>query len=90
MLLERINLGEAVQPELSSIYPVQWTSRKKFNAKVLAISTLENVILTKYQNDDQHFTGSKEDMEEEEAAIVKRRNELECFSPLAKKKKAES
>ena len=39
--LKRIDLGEAVQPELSSIYPVQWTSRKKFNAEVLAIGTLK-------------------------------------------------
>ena len=34
-------------------------------------------------------SGSKEDMEEEEAVIVKRRNGLECSLPPYKKKKAE-
>ena len=34
---KRVEVGEACRPELASIYPVQWTNRKKFDAEVLAI-----------------------------------------------------
>ena len=35
--VKRVDLGEASRPEIASVYPVQWTNRKKFNAEVLAV-----------------------------------------------------
>ena len=32
-----IDLGLSVQPDLSSVYDVKWTDRRKYSAEVLAI-----------------------------------------------------